>query len=436
MYYHNTKYNFKLNEGSPGTGAGGIIAASAMPLEQLKGRGFSKYPYLQHRLFDPQLYLSSLDPLRATSGVANLASYPWFGTGEVEPYEKEKHKSLKGYSAALAPARRANWMRSTVTNPEAIFAAARSAVELQIELECEAIILPTPLVENPVPGFQPVASWIDAGLEACEELGVSESVFATLAFCDSVIDMRIATENTLLSTATAQIASRAKLAGAYFVVETRSDDAYSFGSQDVVRALMLMIDDLTRGARKQSILNYAGTFGAVARAIGAGIWSSGYYLSQRRLVGADFYRKKGASAYPHYFSLPLAGDIGVEEDLASTVKARLFSRVVTETGAAIPLHAALIAGRKSASVPAWSYRKSNLTAAAAHYNTCMIEFGEKIEALSPPARIEFVEKWLTEATDLADDLAKAGIIDSRVTELRHQSMWLSAFRDWRETSGK
>lgn len=436
MYYHNTKYKFKLQEGSPADGVGGVIAASAMPLEQLRGRGFAKYPYLQHRMFDPQLYLASLDPLRATSGVPNLASYPWFARSEGESFDKSKHRNITAYLAAVAPTRRANWTRSTATNPAEIRLASKSAIVLQRELECQAIILPTPLIENFVPGFQPVATWIDAGIDVCDELGVSEPIFATVALCDSVIDGRIAADNTLLSAATAQIASRTRLAGAYLLVETRSDDAYSFGSQDVVRALLLMIDDLTRGARKQVILNYAGTFGAVARAAGAGIWASGYYLSQRRLVNTDFYKKKGASAYPHYFSLPLAGDIGVQEDLAATVKARLFSRIATETPPSAPLHTALKAGKSSASIPAWRYMPNNLAAAGAHYNTCMMDFGATLESLQPSARASFVEKWLSEATTLASQLAKAGIRNSRVTELGHQAMWLSAFTDWRKNSGR
>ena len=435
MYYHNTKYTFKLQEGSPADGVGGIIAASAMPLEQLLRRGFAKYAYLQHRLFDPQLYLASLDPLRATSGVPNLGSYPWFTPAQAEPFDKSRHKNLKGYLSAIAPTRRANWTRATATNPEEIRAAAKSAVVLQRELECDAIILPTPLIENFVPGFQPVATWIDAGIDACDELGISEPIFATVALCDSVIDGRVAADNTLLSAATAQLSSRSRLAGAYLVIETRSDDAYSFGSQDVVRALLLMIDDLTRGARKQVILNYAGTFGAVARAAGAGIWASGYYLSQRRLVNTDFYKKKGASAYPHYFSFPLAGDVGVEEDLAASVKAKLFPAVATETESSAQLHVALKAGKGSSSVPAWRYRANNITAAGAHYNTCMMGLGAKLESLNPAGRISFVEKWLTEAGTLAAQLNKAGIKDSRVTELGHQEMWLSAFNDWMKNSG-
>ena len=76
MFYYNAKYAFALPGQAPAAIAGGIIAASAMPAGQLVRRDFRKYPYLQHRLFDPQMYLSSLDPNVARKSVVNLASGP------------------------------------------------------------------------------------------------------------------------------------------------------------------------------------------------------------------------------------------------------------------------------------------------------------------------------------------------------------------------
>lgn len=435
MFYHNTKYKFPLWRGSPDDCAGGIIAAAAMPLEQLRHREFADHPYLQHRLFDPQLYLALLDPGTAPSAVQNLASYPWFGTPAQEPFDKRKHKTLKAYKNLVGPARLAQWPRCVPSDPNGIARAARSAVQLQVELGCQSIILASPLVDPGVSAFHQGTSWIDAGLAACAEFDVRLPIYATIALCDSIIEARPALENTFIGAITEQIAAREGLAGAYVVVETRSGDAYSFESGDVVQSLIVIVDDLVRGAGRKVIVNYAGSFGAVLSAVGAEIWSSGYYLSQRRLKTTDLTKKNGGGQRPRYYSLALAGDVGLEKDLDDVAKAKLLGKILTPSPTADSLHTALKAGKKVANVPGWEY-KAKLTAAGAHYNTCMVRLGAELEAIAPGERVEYVDKWLAAAVALAAELRSANIRDTRVTELSHQATWLNAFRAWRNRSGR
>jgi len=69
---------------------GGIIVAAAMPGDQLVRRvraGFRQYPYLQHRLFDAQLYLCGLDKNTSERVVVNLATQPWFTAHKVRSAE-------------------------------------------------------------------------------------------------------------------------------------------------------------------------------------------------------------------------------------------------------------------------------------------------------------------------------------------------------------
>src|SRR3954451_22250329 len=96
MFYHNTRYKFALADGSPDGIAGGIILASAMPCGQLLRRDMRKHSFLQHRVFDPQLYLSGLDPRIAQGPVVNLASWPWFGVA-VPTYDSRHHGSIKNW---------------------------------------------------------------------------------------------------------------------------------------------------------------------------------------------------------------------------------------------------------------------------------------------------------------------------------------------------
>ena len=436
MFYHNTKYKFKLQEGTPADLAGGIIAASAMMRDQLARREVSAYRYLRHRYFDPQLYLCLLDAARARSAVANLATYPWFGPPTVEPYDSSRHGKLSAYKAAQAGTMRRSWRRAALTDPAAVGAAAEAAVQLQVDLGCEGVILPAPLVDSITRGYQDAAIWVDAGLEACRRLRVTLPVFASVAICDTVLQNRAARSNPVLSGVTAEIASRAGLAGAYIVIETRDEDAYSFEGEDTARGLLTLVDDLVRGARRQVIVNYAGCFGAICRAAGAKVWASGYYLSQRRLRAQDLFYKTGGAAYPRYFSLALAGDVGLEEDLDAVVKAGLLQEVLTPTAAAEALHEALRLRRLVASEPDWAYEAGRVTRAGAHYNECMRDLGAELDARDDAGRVDFVERWLDGAASLAERLRDAGIPGSRATELTHQATWLGLFGEWKREAGR
>ncbi|MBA3670464.1 MAG: hypothetical protein H0W68_00385 [Gemmatimonadaceae bacterium] len=436
MYYHNTKYKFKLQDESPDDLAGAIIASSAMMRDQLQRRELAEHTYLRHRYFDPQLYLAALDPTRATTAVPILASYPWFGEPDIPPFETGKHKSLAAYKKSVSPALLDGWRRAPLSEQGDIEQAARAAVALQLDIECEGIILPAPLVDSVNRGFHDAAQWIDAGLKACAALRVTKPVFATVAICDTMLQNVPAANNPVLLAVTDHIAARAGLAGAYVVIETRDGDAYSFQGQDTPRGLLTLVDDLVRGAGRQVIVNYAGCFGVLCRAVGASVWSSGYNLSQRRLKSADFYRTKGGSQFPRYFSTSLAGDVGLEEDLDAIIEAGLFKQISTPTLAAKPLHDAIRRGTSPGRVPSWEYAKSRTTAAGAHYNECMRDLGATLESHDAQGRIDLVEHWLSKASALAKQLKNAGIEPSRATELEHQSIWLKLFREWRTLSGR
>ena len=431
MFYFNTKYYFKLAAGSPDNIAGGIVAASAMFAGQLARRAFEGVSFLQHRYFDPQLYLAGLDPRSGGDAVFKLGTYPWFGVPDVPAYDTAKHKRQTEYKTTVAPKVIAGWTRGVPSGPQAVRSAARAAVKLQVDLGCEGIILPAPALDSISRGVQDFMKWTDAGLDACREFKVAGPVYATVALCDTVVANHVALDHPVLGAATDQIAARPDLAGAYLVVESRDEDTYSCERQDTVRALIVVLDDLIRGARRQVILNYAGTFGAVASAMGAHVWASGPYKSQRRLKGSDLYQKPGASAYPRYFSLPLAGDLGLDKDIVTLRDAKLLRPLRTASTVAKPLHAALAHGKGPADVAAWTYRKGNMTASQAHYNTAMQRLSTMLDALPTAQRITWVEHWLADAAQHAERLVRAGIKHSNATELAHQAIWLDLFREWR-----
>jgi len=432
MLYLNVRYKFAAPDNA-GPVAGGIIAASAMPMDQLMRRDFRKHTYLQHRLLDPQLYLSGIDSNVARGPVVNLVTFPWFAKHAVPAYDSDKHGTLAKWKSKHSDELVAAWKRAPPVRAD-MEAAARAAVQCQLDLGCNAVILPTPLTTVATQHFQTETEWIDVGLAVCKELRVTLPVFATVALSDTVLRGVPPHEHPLLHTITNQIASREQLAGAYLVLEQTGDDQYVCTVRDSLMALMVVTDDLVRGASRQVIANYLGTFGAVLAGAGASIWSSGYYLSQRRMKLADFDEKMGL-AKPRYFSMPLAGDVGVDKDLPWLLAKGLADRVFTKTTAGEVVQAALAAGTYPHSVPQWEFRPNNIQAAASHYTEAVSRFGAALRSWEPRKRVEVVHRWLAGAVRLVDAFKDAGLAKSYSTELIHQRVWLDVFEEWRQRAG-
>ena len=430
MYYYNAKYTFALPGQAPQSIAGGIISAAAMPAGQLVRRDFRKYSYLQHRLFDPQLYLSSLDPNVARKSVLNLASWPWFCPEAAPEYDSNEHKSIKDWKDRHAENLLRNWPGCAVGNSEVIAKASRSAVKTQLDLGCEMVILPIPLTTLATQQFASQIEWIDAGIQACKELKVAVPVLATVAISDSVLRGVDATQNPLLHTISNQVSARSELAGVYILPEMASENGYVCTSRDTLLSVLLLTDDFVRGAGKIVVINYVGAFGAVASAAAGSVWSSGYYRSQRRLKLADFEENEGRTM-PRYHSLKLAGDIGLEHDIESVYR-EFGDRIFTNTKDGETLERALASGTYPP--PEWAYTPTNITAAAGHYNEAAHRLGQ-LSTQGQDKRVETVQRWLENATFWSRNLQKIGIKPSPQTELTHQAVWLDAFQAWRSHAG-
>jgi hypothetical protein len=434
MFYYNARYKFGLPASSPQAIPGTIIAASAIRAGQLIRRDFRKYPHLQHRLFDPQMYLAGLDKYAAEESVLKLASWPWFGARSVPQYDSDKHGSLKNWKDLHKLDLLTSWSGQAPTAQDHLEASVRDAIAYQLDLGCDALILPAPLTTVAAGDFGTEVAWMDAGLALCRELKTALPVFATVAISDNVLKGVDPRNHPLLHTITNQIAARDQLAGAYLIVEQSTEEGYVCKSRESVLALLLMIDDLVRGAAKQAIVNYAGSLGAIATGAGATIWATGYYLSQRRLRLTDF-DDKIARAYPRYYSLRLAGDVGLEHDLLTAFRGGAGDHVLLNTQASSILKAALLAGRSPSDVLEWRYSMSNLDAAMGHYNETMYKIGSELSALDRNRRIEMVQRWLERAATLAEELRGIGLVNSHYTELAHQRIWLKAYQDWRAHAG-
>ncbi|MEP6766645.1 MAG: hypothetical protein ABJB66_20180 [Gemmatimonadaceae bacterium] len=433
MFYYNLNYQFALPEGSP-HGGGSIIVASAMTHQQLVRRQTKKIPHLARKLFDPQLYLSGLDVSTAKSAIEKLATHPWFCVQKVAPYDSNA-TTLLDWKKASAEEIRGQWTKTVPEADTEIKSAIVAAVTLQIQLEVESIILPVPLIETPHDGFDTAANWIDIGIAVCKELAVKQPVYATLAIPDYILRMAASVREPLLNAATGHVTARARLAGAYLVVEQGSESGYVLKSADTCAAILTIVDDLVRGGKKKVIVNYAGPFGVVAAALGATIWASNFYRKARRMRLNDF-DDAGGMVFPRYFSAPLLGDVSPDGDLDLLAQSGAFKLVETATAAAATLNAALRAKQRVSTVPAWAYEQNNRTASWLHYNEVMMMLATAVDGTSPEKRVAVMHEQLRNAAALAKTLksSKPGL--SQRSDLDHQETWLRVFEQWMQSAGQ
>lgn len=423
MYFFNARLKFKVNPTTVPI-PGSIIAASAISPVDLERRDFDKYPHLKRRFLDPQLYMAAIDPSLDAKTVAKLAAYPWFHGGSVPKYDSGEHGTRKKWKAKHTEDFVSLWTRTVPTDPDAIRRAARSAVELQLNIGCDGILLAVPLTTIADQTLQSELEWIEAGIDACHQLNVTCPIYATIALSEAVLHVA-ALNNPIIHSFTNHVAARSELAGAYVILEQADPSSYFWSSRDPLMALLIVVDDLCRGARKKVVVNYVGTFGLVASALGADVWSSGYFLNQRRFS----LKGKMGIAHPRYHSLALAGDIGLKSDLAMIRDAGFLEDCMSPTNADAVLRAAMKQGKSPANVPEWRYSPNNCSAAQQHYLEIVSEIGAKLEGVSLEDRQKWVGDWLTNAVQLVDRLEKQGLV-SMATDTSHQRVWLNVFKEW------
>jgi hypothetical protein len=423
MYFYNARWRFKIGT-TPTAIPGSIIAASALSLVDLERRQFTKYPHMKRRFLDPQLYMATIDPSLDPKTVARLAAYPWFHGGEVPKYDSGEYGSRTKWKNQHKDDFVSLWTRTVPTKADAISKAAKSAVEFQLKIGCDGIVLPVPLTTIADQTLQAELEWIEAGIEACNQLKVTCPIYATVALSEAVLHVP-ALKNPIVHSFSDHIAARTELAGAYVILEQTDPSEYFWSSRDPLMALAIIVDDLCRGAHKQVVVNYVGTFGLVASALGAEVWSSGYFLSARRFS----LKGKPGRAHPRYHSLALAGDIGLKNDLAQIRDAGMLDQCMTPTSADAVLRAAMKQGKSTANVPEWKYSPNNCTAAQQHYLEIASDTGAKLHAMKMKDRQEWVKKWLTNAVQLVDQLEKQELL-SMATDTSHQRVWLNVFKEW------
>lgn len=431
MFYQCARYFTDLpGSVDPGVG-GGIVAAGARPqmgVIRNQRKIVREYPWLHHRLFDPQLYLADLPS--TAKHIPNLATYTWFGVRN-PPFRNSEN--IKQWILAHEDELREGWMAKRIDIPNAV----ADAIELQLHFGAEKLIIPGPLTSVLTNDFQDELQYIDEAIGYFKRsLFVQHPpLYATVAITDSLLRGTAADRNPLLRTISDQIAARGELAGAYIVIEQSGESGHCYNCEEGCLALLTLTDDLVRGAKKDVIINYAGMFGAACMAAGASIWSSGHYRSQRRLKLADEEDNKGTTL-PRFYSLRLAGDIGLKENVELAFRSELRDWLFApETNAARPLLNALRNGSSIAEMPEWSYTQGNKPEPQKHYYELCVFLDRFLNQLESTKRVRAVQHWLEQSVKLSVKLKEMDDYNKGThTDVSHQAVWLNAFSKWRENA--
>lgn len=412
---------------------GGVILGIAMPMHQLMRRKIDhRYPLLQKRFFDPQLYLSGLEAHSSKKHCVTLSSYPWFGVDGSDEYDSSQ-MTQKEWKDDAKESIAERWTGVVPDQPDIIDHAVQQAVRLGVHLDCEGIIIPSPLTQDPNTDYAAETLWLESGIKHGRALGDGRPVYATVAIQDLCLLFIDPSSSALLEIIADTIVSRG-YDGAYLVVEQSSEaqDTKHCERTRTLESVLHLVHVLSEYAGLSVFVNFMGAFGLACVAAGAETWATGWYKSMYRLRLADKIGSpdKFAQSLPSYWSEALAADIHLKQDFDQLAFSGMLAPLETETFVSSELLRAARAGVPVSSVPDWAWTQSNVSAAKDHFRLAVADFDQRMQSLSPTDKRDSIQKWLEDASDAAARVS-AALGPNMMTKLGHISGWASAFSSYR-----
>lgn len=414
---------------------GCLIMPGLTSKPQLERRNFSKFPLLQNRYFDPQVYCAGMDPNISPKYCTKLATYPWFGVQGIGKFDSKKHKQ-KDWVKNIETHINSLWKQNAIDykkDPKLVEDAVRDCIEFQERIGCKAIILPSPLTINPHSDYSAEIFWLDAAIEYLKNRNdLNMPILATVAIRDSCLAFSDPQDNSLISIIMDAISAR-EVDGIYLVIEQGTENEYT-KNMSIIRVLhsaLYMTHLIKNDSRLQVGVNFFGVFGLILEAVGADFWASGWYKSRYRLRFAD--KIAGGRAFPTCWSRSAMIDINVQEDEFQKVwDAGFIVGHVENTVAIQSLITGLSQGSSTNGIPAWAYGPNNNTAAQEHFFESMCIVEKEHQQYSGTVRLDFVENNLVQAAAECKQLQNV-LGKTPKTNLSHVQSWLDAFQLFRRT---
>ena len=395
MFLYNSMWTW--NPSASTTPHGVVLHAVGCPLDNAESRDFptSRDGFV---LFDPDSYLWDLDSATCGRAVECLESYPWVPD---------------------APTR----TNLSSMSDEEIVSAIEASAEWQVERGASRIILPTPLVSDPILPLDEFLRWLDLGAGVAAASGAQ----ALLAVGVSEVAIR-AHFGTILDHLTA----RDDIPGVYIFAETSRSSGNVAVNQDVARMLLMASYFAGWRLEREVVVNFADTFGLACLAAGALAFAGGYERKCRRLNFGNFEERDGGGAFPKFFALSTTAYYRPERDMQRMRDERLLRLLNADrTLSSAPLFDALQAGSSAQEVPTWRESRNNVAAAKAHLIERLCDAVDELLTLPPGRdRIVWALDWLQDAERnvayLSSRFEDAPLDDDG----RHVRAWRAAFESF------
>lgn len=437
-FFINLNDRFKIDPSVAPDGA--IILSGTIPMHRLSRRLRKQKVrplHMKSLLFDPQLYMAGLDAAESREYCTKLATYPWFGAFGLDEYDSGEQTQASWKKLAEEQIHLL-WPKTAPTHPDVIEEGVKECIRFQREIDCSAIILPSPLTIDRSTDYQLELLWLDTAIDYIgylNELHDSSTfdtpVFATLAVSDVCVRHSAPEPNPLLDLVLDAVSAR-EIDGVYIILEQASetDRERQCGNTYALSSILHLVHVLSSDCNKRVVVNFLGPFGLACEAAGAEIWASGWYKSLYRCRLAD--KIAGGRAFPWFWSHPSAVDVSLDSDFDKIVRLGEFRTIADQTLASDNLLKAVSDGRPASSVPAWEYRQANVSAATQHFLLSCVQAEKALAQQDPAARRDHVEQWLNEAVENARVISET-IGESSKTRTQHVQAWRDAFVEYRRS---
>jgi len=347
----------------------------------------SPLPEFKRVLLDPQLYLAGLNAADCRLVCARLASYPWFGVSNLPEFDSSSRKQReweKEMQDLVAP----QWPGSPPADMEL---ACFRAIEIQLQISCTQIILPSPLIREREDEAQTQVMWLDAGIAVAQELQVGQPLLATVAVHEATLNEAAFSSGGFLDTVVDQVTAREGLEGVYIVI-IQDEAGHPFESSGQVQSAYYYLSSAFSGRGYGTVLtNFADVFGLVCLGSGATGVASGSSQSLRRMALAGFREEGGGIALPRLYSHKLTAELATEADLDRIVQAKLLRRVSDLSPHSDTLMQTLASGGSASQLQPWAESRSNVSTAHRHFIYRMATEEKSLMRLGMADRKERIE---------------------------------------------
>lgn len=377
-----------------------------------------------HILFDPQIYLATVERERTGKLCGKLATYPWFpaqteeydsGTTTVRNWMNEVEDELE-WEPQLPQDE--EWIRESITK----------TIEFQRSIKCYRYILPSPMLTGTAEeSLEQYLKWMELGAEVASELSI-ESPLHSLPISDYLLE---GPNSQILQSVLDNLVTAGD-SGLYLTVIRSSNGEKRLVDRTAVASCLYMSMKMA-DLGKELWVNGLDDLGYLCVAAGATGFASGPYNKQRRICFQDF-GPGGGRQLPRFYSHELVGDFYSQRDLIrfhGHHLTRLLKNDTTE--ASQDLHKWLNSLAKTPPntqlpeiPPPWRETPNNVTASHSHRLQLLQKRTHELEHLDRQQRLDQGLTWLQ------NSVANSALIQHKLgvgnldEDFLHLEIWLAA----------